>query len=84
MVGNREVVNMVGWFSEATGTFGALVENAEPGDARDGAVEQIVLGSNKQAEGMLSIGYILNLKVVQKHTRACALFSYCRAVRVTV
>ena len=25
MVGNREVVNMVGWFSEATGTFGALV-----------------------------------------------------------
>ena len=37
MVGNREVVNMEGWFSEATGTFGALVEimlYAEPGDAR--------------------------------------------------
>ena len=70
MVGNREVVNMVGWFSEATGTFGALVENAEPGDARDGAVEQRVLGSNKQAKGMLSIGYILNLKVVNTLARS--------------
>ena len=66
MKGSREVVNMVGWLSEATGTFGALVENAEPGDARerDGAVEPKVLGSNEQAEGMLSIGYLLNLKVV--------------------
>ena len=35
MKGSREGVNMVGWLSEATGTFGALVENAEPGDARE-------------------------------------------------
>ena len=41
MVGNREVVNMVGWFSEATGTFGALVEiMLSPGTPETGQSSQ--------------------------------------------
>ena len=41
MVGNREVVNMVGWFSEATGTFGALVEIVlSPGTPETGQSSQ--------------------------------------------
>ena len=58
MVGNREVVNMVGWFSEATGTFGALVEiMLSPGTPETGQSSQkYYVGSNKQAECMLSMG----------------------------
>ena len=58
-----------------------LWENAELGDARDGAVEQRVLGSNKQAKGMLSIGYILNLKVVQNTPKPVLFFHTVEQLR---